>query len=163
MLATSRARKKEEKKNLRTKRRNEITNFRYHMPFPRSLFFAFYAYGSSHYYLHVASLTSIPLHFFFSFFSGQRFYSPCRGLNEIVDNQQFVLFFFSFSPLRCLRNAGPEKKSNEDRQFLRKSKKKCKTSEDATLARTIGRLVMERSRLQPCPDAVIPMKRFHEI
>lgn len=48
----------------------------------------------------------------------------CWGLNEIVDNQQFVLFLF-FSPV-------PKKKTktsttmtqNEDRQFLRKESKK---------------------------------------
>jgi hypothetical protein len=30
---------------------NEITNFRYHMPFQSRLLAASYAYGSSHYYL----------------------------------------------------------------------------------------------------------------
>lgn len=61
-----------------------------------------------------------------------------------IKNQQFVLFFpFLRLAVSFLRHAGPEKNTtattqNEDRQFLRRltkeAKKKCKTSEDATIA-----------------------------
>lgn len=75
-------------------------------------------------------------HFFFV-------YSPCQGLNEIVDNQQFVLFLrlSLFLFLRCFAKcrSGKQKKNdtatmsttqNEDRQFLRKRRTRVMEEEE---------------------------------
>lgn len=84
--------------------KNEITNFRYHMPFARMVF------------MHMVHHILISTSFFF-------LRCPYRGLNEIVDNQQFVFFFFrvpSFLPV-------PKK-----REFLRESTKTVTTKIDSS-------------------------------
>lgn len=110
---------KKEDKNARRMEETEITNFRYHMPFPRSrlrlqrwLFVCMVH--------HIIIFTSLSFALLQVEFFGNVVFAM-RGLNEIVDNQQFVLFLFflstSFAVLfaECRsRNKKPTNDSNDN-------------------------------------------------
>jgi hypothetical protein len=140
--------------NLRRKKenwwRNEITNFRYHMPVseqPSCSSVAFFMHMVHHIIISprvfvlpppsslfsslpasAEALASLPM----LYFSGNDFFIPSyQGLNEIVDNQQLVLFRFpSLHSLLCcfakkpvsqnIRGEASRGPQNEDRQFLRR-------------------------------------------